>query len=118
MTGKDTTYKFSLIVNDGSDNSVKSETTVSVKFVNSINSTAYDNFIFYPNPVTDLLVIVKSSGVKSGTIITVSDLAGKELVRTQLSDDDTKVDLRKLVPGTYILSVKTDKMLNYKLVKK
>jgi len=118
VTGKDTTYRFSLIVNDGSNNSVKSETTVSVKFVNSINGAIADNFIFYPNPVSDYLNIKNHSGITPGTKISVSDLTGKELVRTQISKGDTRVDLRKLVPGTYILSIKTNILFNYKIIKK
>ena len=74
---------------------------------------AEDNTGIYPNPATDF-IFVRNSEAKKFVIFNPS---GRTVSRGMLND--SKVDIRNLVSGNYILSLISDKNIqNFKFIKK
>ncbi len=66
----------------------------------------------YPNPVKDLLII---EGIPTGTIIQLTDVAGRMLIRkTAISNNET-VNTQSLIPGNYILLLDDNKGNRFKM---
>ena len=57
--------------------------------------------LIYPNPVDNQITIAQAIG----TILTISDLPGREVLRTNLNSNTEQVDLSALLPGVYIVHV-------------
>jgi len=66
----------------------------------------------YPNPVKDLLII---EGIQTGTIIQLTDVAGRTLIRkTAISNNET-INTQSLIPGNYILLLDDNKDSNIRV---
>ena len=67
----------------------------------------------YPNPsVNGVFTLDLSSGIKAGTVVTVSDMLGREVYRSELNNASISarsamVDLSKQKSGVYTLEVRT-----------
>lgn len=67
-----------------------------------------ENKVFvYPNP-TSGLVYVNITDFSDNTIISVTDLAGREIKQIQVVDYNTTVDLSDYLSGVYILKINTE----------
>lgn len=69
-----------------------------------INSSDSDLKI-YPNPAQDQLIIEKTSGKG---YLSICNIRGLELIQKPLSGINTKVDIKLLAPGVYILNLVQD----------
>lgn len=67
---------------------------------------------FFPNPSSDF---VQVSGLKKNEIFEIYTVSGDKLISGQVSDGE-KIDIKKLVPGVYLLKFKNGKTT--KLIKK
>lgn len=63
-----------------------------------------ENLVVYPVPATETLYL---SGVWPGTVITLSDPAGRVLIRTTAPQPDLKLDVSGLKPGFYVLTAES-----------
>lgn len=72
-----------------------------------------DQFKIYPNPATDFISV---EGKEKITAAYAYDASSR---RTELSVRDNRVDVRSLIPGVYVLGLKTnDNYFTKKLIKK
>lgn len=64
-------------------------------------------FQIYPNPVEDVLSVSLSIG-NPGFSLTLSDMTGKELLKQQIVDAVTDIDITNLTSGVYLVSIQQD----------
>ena len=57
--------------------------------------------LIYPNPAANQITIAQALG----TILTITDLPGREVLRTNLNSNIEQVDLSALLPGVYMVQV-------------
>jgi len=76
-----------------------------------INQPTEDNqILIYPNPVVDVLTIaINQNSNRAYHYVTLSDTGGREIIKTQLENPTTKLNLEGLASGVYILNLKTEK---------
>ena len=82
--------------------------------MNGIDNTTSDNqFILYPNPVTDAFSV---KGIEITATITVSDVSGRVLISKEITSKET-ISVSMLPSGVYLTSIqsnnrtKTEKMI-------
>lgn len=68
------------------------------------NVDAASGIRIYPNPASDKLVI---EGAGKGTVITITDITGREVYSTTASESNALVTTAALVPGNYLLQLQT-----------
>jgi hypothetical protein len=78
-----------------------------------ITEVKKDGFVLYPNPVTNELNLLMP-GVKSGALITVSNMLGKELSTARSNSERVKISTAFLPEGVYFVSVETQSGLTTK----
>lgn len=74
----------------------------------------------YPNPTSDFFIIHFSSELKDKHY-SLFDMTGKMLELNSILETDTKINVRKLASGTYLLHIganKTNLIQSFKIVKK
>jgi uncharacterized repeat protein (TIGR01451 family) len=89
-------------------------------YVSTIQSSGITNFeskeaisTIFPNPVRDIL---QFTTIEKVTLVEVYDLSGRILSSNSVNEN--KVNLNKLIPGTYILRVYTEKgKMSIKIIK-
>lgn len=87
--------------------------TPSAMSVNEGSSKTLSNV--YPNPVKDILNI---SNLKEKTNVTIVDMSGK-VVKQEAVSAEGKIDVSRLLPGTYMVNVGTrEEGKAYKIIKK
>ncbi len=57
--------------------------------------------LIYPNPAANQITIAQAAG----TILTITDLPGREVLRANLNSNTEQVDLSALLPGVYMVQV-------------
>jgi hypothetical protein len=77
-------------------------TSVTANEALSISNNTLPGLSFYPNPVTDKLMLTHSSPI---TDATVYDILGQKLMVKNFNTTDAVVDFSALSAGTYIVSV-------------
>jgi hypothetical protein len=84
----------------------------------AVNEFENDDFVFYPNPVSDVVTVSLKNENASIASITVYDVLGKLIFAQQLSTSITSetIDLSSVSKGLYLLEVTTT--ANLKVVKK
>lgn len=93
--------------------------TFNTEFVTQLGVNEFENgdFVFYPNPVSDMVTIsLKNNG--SIANIVVYDIVGKMIIShaPTTSDSSQTIDLSAISKGVYLLEVTTDS--NLKVIKK
>ncbi|MXN93182.1 T9SS type A sorting domain-containing protein [Flavobacterium sp. Sd200] len=79
-------------------------------------NAAKNNFIIYPNPVDNVLYLKDNIGITKGTVL-ITDVSGKTVLKQ--SGDFTNINVEKLVPGIYFISIRAkDTMHIKKFIKK
>ncbi|MFL5765673.1 MAG: T9SS type A sorting domain-containing protein [Bacteroidia bacterium] len=69
----------------------------------------------YPNPFSNELIV---KGTKDKGVLILFDLMGKEVMRQQALEDETKFEVKDLAPGFYFLKcIQEDKTVDVTLVK-
>lgn len=86
----------------------------------SINQIRIDaSYKIYPNPVTNILTIDLGDTYDSSALMTICNTRGALIMKQQLSQQKTLVDLSKLITGTYFIKVNLEsKTQTKKLIKK
>ena len=84
--------------------------------VSNVISDALNNpYIIYPNPVKNNLYIETSLPVTETTLI-ISNIKGQELVRRQIKNSRTQLDIGNLAGGVYFVKLITDKAIEVKKI--
>ena len=80
---------------------------IKVKLTTGINKDQYTNVTVYPNPTSDILVIVTpDEKILSGYKYRILDIQGKEVYNASISTAKTEIDINKLgSKGVYILHI-------------
>jgi hypothetical protein len=105
---KDTTFTFSLLVNDGIVDS--NPATVKVTVLNDIkvgiSNLESPLFNIYPNPTTGIVNIEFTGGAGRKTEVLVTNLVGAEVFRKEITDAAVfEIDLSNQVSGLYLLKI-------------
>jgi len=108
-------YFLSLFINDSYDE-VSPRIHISIKNTTSIEISETSEFNVYPVPVKDILTI-ESNDSQSSTI-SIVNLNGISILEKRVEDTKTQIDVSKLVPGCYILNIKTDKDKQSRIITK
>ena len=83
---------------------------------NSINSNYHENsFSIYPNPANDKIVIETTQITKGGTL-TIYNINGKELIKRQIRESKTQIDISNLASGAYFVKLITDKKVEVRKI--
>src|SRR5699024_589005 len=81
----------------------------------SVENSEFSNLKIYPNPVRE---IVHFDHLKVETQLRIYDLAGKEMMKDVLEENQAQVNLNFLSKGIYIYTLKSDKSVKTgKLIK-
>ncbi|MFY0643484.1 MAG: T9SS type A sorting domain-containing protein [Bacteroidia bacterium] len=93
--------------------------TLVTKSVLAVNSPPLNHFIYYPNPTTGWLHI-KPNGphqLNEGNVyIEIIDMFGRVVLRKELSNHESKIDLNGLSSGVYLVQLSSGKQ-RYKSLK-
>lgn len=63
-------------------------------------------FVFYPNPVKNVLQIETQNLIEKNTIVTITDLAGKVLITKTLQVNNGTIDVADLPKGLHLINFK------------
>ena len=98
-----TTYVIGLsLCGGGGEATVYDTVTVYVgSLVTSLSPLVTMKPLIYPNPAANQITIAQALG----TILTITDLPGREVLRTNLNSNIEQVDLSALLPGVYMVQV-------------
>ena len=81
----------------------------------SIEDNKIDGFSIYPNPVNDILRFNALDAIES---VSIYNLLGQEVLRTQPNVSNTEVDMTSLPSGIYVVKVKVGEQFgSYKIIK-
>lgn len=87
------------------------------------NITVAASLSVYPNPTNDYLIVrgdAFTRQTEKEIILSITDLSGRETKRVTVNADESRIDLKELSNGVYILTVSRNKELLYmtKVLKK
>jgi hypothetical protein len=68
-------------------------------------------FSMYPNPSSDNLTIEMPSAHRFG-LITILSINGQELIKCQIKENKTMIDISNLAPGLYFIRLTTERDVN------
>lgn len=74
-------------------------------------------FIAYPNPSKDKVFLKLSFAIKE-CVLTLFDLNGRELIREQINNNDTQIDISSLSKGIYYIKLINDNSVFVKKILK
>jgi hypothetical protein len=80
--------------------------------LNSVNDNV--SFKVFPNPSAGRFVIEKNSTAQGATQIVVTDVVGKEVLRTTSMDDIIEMDLTAIAAGTYYIRLENNGSVSIK----
>jgi hypothetical protein len=78
--------------------------------VTGINNPGASGISIYPNPATDFVVINIATENFAGATVTVNDTEGRTVIEKMVGSSNSKLDISKLQPGVYIITIKSDSM--------
>jgi uncharacterized repeat protein (TIGR01451 family) len=92
--------------------------TFTTEFTALLNVDELENgdFVFYPNPTSDVVTITLKNGSDTISSISVYDVLGKQIVNIKASSISETIDLSSVNPGIYFVEVATEN--NSKVIKK
>jgi hypothetical protein len=81
------------------------------------------NLSAFPNPTTDILTLkvdVSTQLTTQSMLYQLFDLSGKLLINKELTSNEASIDMKNLVPATYLLKVvdKNKVVKTFKIIKK
>ncbi len=90
-----------------------------IKSVNRNEQKVFDVNI-YPNPVSESLFVSTNSEIDSKTVLEIYDITGRKVLEQKVNEfeqnSSVKIDVSKLLPGTYVVkfnAAKNQKMFNF-----
>lgn len=91
--------------------------SISDSISDSISEGSIEDSIFnvYPNPA-NFEITIEYLGNNKNCTLTVLNINGQELIRQQIINRKTKIDISNLKKGTYILKVITDKTVEVRKI--
>ncbi len=93
--------------------------TFNTQFVAALGINQFENedFVFYPNPTSDIVTVSLTNTENTIASITVYDVLGKTILASKSNNSNTQIiDLSNVNTGMYFIEVTTDS--NLKVVKK
>ncbi len=100
-----TYYACLTVFNQAGSDTFCDSVTVDTLAVTGINSVAGLSIMIYPNPA-DRFITVESARIIPGAIITITDIAGKELIKNEFASLPMNFDLSEVAEGFYFVEVK------------
>jgi hypothetical protein len=94
-------YRLKLVEVSG-ESSYSNIVTATVKGSGSLNVDAY------PNPASSDMTVKVSGPAAGNAILTITDLSGKVISSRSMSGSETRLDLRGMAPGLYLLKYSDD----------
>jgi hypothetical protein len=82
--------------------------TTSTTSIEEVNS--YTDLMLYPNPTKDFITI-KSSVSFLKCMITIYDITGRIVLKKELLQSETQIDVSRLASGIYYLKLSSDKII-------
>ena len=73
----------------------------------SVNTFSKSDFIVYPNPTNDSVLIALPGGFDSGTLIIYSIL-GQKVVEENIVKQSPIISMKALNPGTYLYQIQSN----------
>ena len=90
--------------------------------VTNLESNTKSTAFIYPNPTTDYVVLAIRDAIFSEVSYVLCDLQGREFTQGSTMHSNTKIDMRNLAQGTYVLKVSQHqhkkKLKTFKIIKK
>ncbi len=108
-----TTYAFSLTVNDGTTGSVADRINVTVKPV--VNAEE-GKMKIYPNPTHGQVKVVFDRLYTDGAYLTVSDMSGRTMLKKYILSEEETVDLTGMPAGIYLINTSVKGLKGQKIV--
>jgi hypothetical protein len=62
-------------------------------------------YLVYPNPVTEMLTLKIRGELRTDYVVSIYDMNGIRLVHIKINSIETSIDMKNLVPATYILKM-------------
>lgn len=83
----------------------------------TVSQAASKQDIIYPNPTTGQLFVPYDN--EKGSLLVLTDISGKEVLRFELKDPLNRIDISKLAAGVYSATIRTKDKISYqqKIVK-
>src|SRR5690606_21331145 len=107
-------YSFRCIVSESNCTSISNSALLNVYDFTGIEALSAENsFIVYLNPTKDFIIITTKKMISDPYIL--YDIAGKKVLAGKLEDRETKIDLKSIHNGLYVISIGSEKPI--KLVK-
>jgi len=70
------------------------------------NVQAQKRWMVSPNPATDYLQISSSTGIYNGDVeVSITDIAGRDLIRQNIYRQNEKINISSLLPGMYAVHI-------------
>jgi hypothetical protein len=74
------------------------------------------NFVAYPNPAHDIITIRTNDNILGSTYF-ITDQTGRQILTGELNQEETAVDVNKLVSGVYFFQIGQNKTHTFKMIK-
>lgn len=104
----DNDYEFTLVVNDGANDSEAAAVTITVKDLVSVNTNDAMQLSVYPNPSNGSFTLKVP---EQGNLMVI-DLMGKSVLTTQVFAGENHINLSAYESGIYLLRLEMDKKLS------
>jgi len=103
------------ICEQGDENQYRS----SEQIKDTLNTKDADNLMLYPNPTNEILYVEINNDEDINYFFEIADLSGRIVLRENIRETKTRIDVSKLAKGSYIYSIndksgnllKTDKLI-------
>ncbi|WP_205729739.1 T9SS type A sorting domain-containing protein, partial [Flavobacterium bernardetii] len=81
--------------------------TSSCVTVTTLETTSFDstNFVYYPNPTSDILHITNGNLIEEVNVI---NLIGQQMISTKFNSKEIQLNLATLPTGTYFITIKSE----------
>ncbi|MBL0053280.1 MAG: T9SS type A sorting domain-containing protein [Bacteroidetes bacterium] len=63
-----------------------------------------NSFNIFPNPANEIITV---SNLNNASLITISDVAGKNIIQQKVNNNTEQINISALLPGYYIVSLET-----------
>lgn len=83
--------------------------TINFTIALSVEELSINSQFAYPSPTNDLIYIP----CKNNTEVTVTDITGKLILKTNITSDKNQISLKGNEKGTYIIQTKINGIINY-----